>query len=95
MSFEQVLHKFSTSDVWIGAPADSLSELVRIDERYAMFSPVKNDRVYNFNARKRSGANDFWESGVAHPELILSDLIKILHPEVLPEYELFYASWLR
>lgn len=96
LSFEQVLHKFSTSDVWIGAPADSLSELVRIDERYAMFSPVKNNRVYNFNARKkRSGANDFWESGIAHPELILSDLIKIFHPDVLPEYELFYASWLR
>lgn len=96
LSFEQVLHKFSSSDIWLGAPADSLSELKAIDERYTMFAPVKNRRVYNFNARKNAfGANDFWESGVAHPDLILSDLIKILYPELLPEYKLYYASQLK
>lgn len=96
LSFEQVLHKFSSSDIWIGAPADSLSELILIDERYAAFAPVKHNKVYNFNARKNnSGANDYWESGVAHPEIILSDLIKILYPDLLPEHELYYVSQLK
>lgn len=96
LSFEQILHKFSSSDVWVGAPANCLSELKAIDERYAMFAPIKNGRVYNFNARKNVfGANDFWESGVAHPELILSDLIKIFHPKLLPEHDFFYVDSLK
>ena len=42
-----------------------------------------------------SGANDFWESAIARPDLILSDVIAILHPEILPDYQLFYAEKLK
>ena len=42
-----------------------------------------------------SGSNDFWESAIARPDLILSDVIAILHPEILPDYQLFYAEKLK
>ncbi|KAA6336737.1 iron complex transport system substrate-binding protein, partial [termite gut metagenome] len=33
-----------------------------------------------------------WESGVARPDLLLSDMIKICHPDLLPDYELTYME---
>jgi len=53
-------------------------------------------QVYNFNKRLLpSTANDFWESAVARPDLLLSDVIAILHPEILPGYQLVYAEKLK
>jgi iron complex transport system substrate-binding protein len=42
-----------------------------------------------------SGANDFWESAVARPDWLLSDVIHILHPELLPDHQLIYAGKLK
>jgi iron complex transport system substrate-binding protein len=93
LSFEMVLQNFQNADVWVGVSADSKQELISSDERYALFSAVKNDQVYNEKKRSTaSGGNDFWEGAIAHPDLILSDLIKILHPELLPDYELVYMK---
>jgi len=36
------------------------------------------------------GANDYWESGAVNPHLVLADLIRIIHPELLPNHELIY-----
>ena len=34
-----------------------------------------NNRVNNF------GGNDYWESGVVSPQLVLKDLVKIFYPD--------------
>lgn len=61
------------------------------DNRYANFAAVKTGNVYNNNARiNNSGGNDYWESGTSNPDIVLSDLIKILHPEILPNHQLVY-----
>jgi iron complex transport system substrate-binding protein len=39
-----------------------------------------------------SGANDFWESAVARPDVLLSDVIAILHPQLLQNHQLVYAK---
>ena len=45
--------------------------------------PVLEKPVYNNILRYASGGgNDFWESGAMHPEWILEDLRRILHPEL-------------
>ena len=91
LNFEQVLKHFHNADVWVGAFSDSLDELARADERNILFSAMKNKRVYNFNKRYLpDGANDFWESGIAHPHWILADMIKALHPSLLSEHEFVY-----
>ena len=52
---------------------------------------VKAGRVYNNNARMNPhGGNDFWEQGVVEPDVALSDLIRILHPDLLPDHQLVY-----
>ena len=34
--------------------------------------------------------NDYWESGVANPQSVLADLIRIFHPVLTPDHKLFY-----
>lgn len=91
LSFEVVLLHQQHADVWLNAQANSLKELISQDERHNLFDAVKNKQVYNFNARiNDKGANDFWESAVAHPDVILMDVIWALHPELLSDYQPFY-----
>ena len=91
LNFETVLLHQQHADIWLNAQANSLKELIAQDERHKLFDAVKNKQVYNFNARiNDKGANDFWESAVAHPDIILLDVIWALHPELLPDYKPFY-----
>jgi len=91
LSFETVLHEFANVDVWIHSPAKTLSELKSLDERHTLFAPYSSGEVYGFyNRMTASGANDFWESAVAHPDVILKDLMWALYPEVMKGYEPIY-----
>lgn len=93
LNVEMVLKNFAYTDVWLNCSFNTKTELVKADIKHAFFNPVKKDRVYNFNKRMLpSTANDFWESAVARPDVLLSDIIAILHPELLPGYELVYAQ---
>jgi iron complex transport system substrate-binding protein len=93
LSFETVLLHQQHADVWLNAQVNTLKELLAQDGRHALFDAVKNKRVYNFNARSNQrGANDFWEGAVAHPDVILSDVIWALHPDLLPNYRPFYLK---
>ncbi len=47
--------------------------------------------MYHHNARVRnSSANDFWESGAGRPDLVLADLVHIMHPDLLPDHSPVY-----
>jgi len=95
LNVEMVIKNFSQTDVWLNCSSNSITELLNTDSKHGLFNPVKAQRVYNFNKRLLSStANDFWESAVARPDLLLSDVIAILHPELLPGYELVYAQQL-
>jgi len=37
-----------------------------------------------------TGGNDFWETGVIRPDLILSDLITIFHPDIMESDSLYF-----
>lgn len=79
LTLEQALQDFAEADVWVGCNAHSLNELEAIDKKHTWFKSYQTEQVYNFYKRTLpSGANDFWESGVVHPERILQDLQKVL-----------------
>ncbi|HET6528343.1 MAG TPA: ABC transporter substrate-binding protein [Balneolaceae bacterium] len=92
LGFETIYEIGLRADVWLNPGAAKTKEdILAVDPRLKAFKPFKTGEIYNRNKRKRpSGGNDIWESGVVHPEIILADLIKIFHPEVLPEHELYY-----
>ena len=96
LNVETVLKNFAETDVWLNVNFSTIDELIKADSKHALFHPVITRQVYNFNKRLLpSSANDFWESAVARPDLLLGDVIAILHPELLPDYEFVYAEKLK
>lgn len=96
LNVESVLRDFANTDVWLNCNFSSIKELINSDAKHKLFKPVLSGQVYNFNKRLLpSTANDFWESAIARPDLLLSDVISILHPELLPGYETVYANKLK
>jgi iron complex transport system substrate-binding protein len=91
--FEVVYEAGLDADLWFPGTfgVRTLDDLVAQDERYADLAAVREQQVYNFDARENAnGGNDFFENGVANPQDVLADLISILHPELLPDHELIY-----
>jgi iron complex transport system substrate-binding protein len=91
LSFETVLHNFHNADVWLNAPVKTLAELLKMDSRHELFKAAKNGSVFAFMARtNENGANDFWESATACPDIVLKDVIWALHPTLMPDYQPVY-----
>ena len=90
-SIEEAMVYFHNADLWVNVQAKSLEELEQNNDKYKLFKAFKEGNVYSNNKRSHAeGGNDYWESGVARPDLLLKDLIKVAHPSLLPEYELTY-----
>jgi iron complex transport system substrate-binding protein len=92
MDFETIYQKAKDADIWINpGDSDNLEAILSVDARLEYFQPFKNSKVYNNNAIVNEfGGNDYWESGIIRPHIILKDLVRIFHPEVLPDHELVY-----
>ena len=73
----------SEADYWLNAGSfDSRERLIAQYPKFAKIPAVTGRRVYNNNRRRTpAGGSDFWESGAVRPDLILNDLVAILHPE--------------
>lgn len=97
LSFEVVAPEALKADFWLNIGyVNSKQEMVARDSRFADFLPFKNGNVYNYNKKTNdAGANDYWESGAVNPQIVLSDLIRILHPELLPKHQLEYYHQLK
>ena len=68
-----------------------MEDALAADSRLAELAAYQSGNIYNNNARLNEfDSNDYWENGLANPDVVLADLIKILHPELLPEHELVY-----
>ncbi len=97
LDFEAVFEKAADVDFWINPGIwRSLDEARAEDERYAEFKAFQKGSVYNNNRRMNEhGFSDYWESGVANPDVVLADLITIFHPDFLPGHELVYYKKLK
>lgn len=90
--FEAVLEKAKNAEFWI-APGDfsSLKEMTDSNPHYNQFSSFKNKKVYSYALNKGAkGGILYFEVSPTRPDLVLKDLIKIFHPELLPDYKLFF-----
>lgn len=93
LNFETAVKNFASTDVWLSCSYNSIDELLKADSKHNLFRPVKLGKVYNFNKKMLpTGANDFWESAVVRPDILLKDVISVLHPEILPDYEPVYID---
>ncbi|MBQ6571740.1 MAG: ABC transporter substrate-binding protein [Alistipes sp.] len=82
----------SQADVWINAGSVATLEDMRAEyPKFADMRCVEQGHIFNFDRRMSPrGGNDYWESGVVRPDVVLRDLIKIFHPELMENEEFFY-----
>jgi iron complex transport system substrate-binding protein len=93
LDFESVFEQAAAAEFWVNAgffwqtKADALAE----DERFAQFAAFENGQVFTHNkVVTPSGGSAYFETGVTNPDLILADLVKIFHPDLLPDHELYF-----
>ena len=97
LSFEAVFEKAQNADFWIGpGQFTSLDEMSKTNPHYTQFKAFKTKNVYSYCTKKgKTGGIIYFESAPNRPDLVLKDIIKITHPELLPNYELFFFEKLK
>ena len=80
------------ADYWINVgSATTLEELKAVNPKFADAKAVNEKTVYNNNLRLTpTGGNDYWESAVVRPDVVLRDLIHIFHPELVSDSLYYY-----
>lgn len=97
IGIEQAYTYAQHADFWLNVGGcKNMAELTNSNPLFASTRPIINHKVYNNIKRQRlSSGSDFWESGVVNPDIILEDLIKIMHPGLLPNETLHYYIQLK
>jgi iron complex transport system substrate-binding protein len=94
MNFEAVYPRAEMADYWVDQDLNwtTLGDVRRADSRYGDLRAVRDDHVFNNNARLMpfGAGNDYWQSGMTNPDRVLADLIEILHPMLLRHRQLYY-----
>lgn len=92
---ETVFAKSGTAPVWLASTTwTTKKQALAENSTFAQFTAFKDGNVWN--AAKdvtAAGGNNFYELGAARPDLVLGDLVAILHPKALPHHD--FAFYLR
>jgi len=89
LSFEAVFKKAKDADLWLSPSYyKNLKSLEKANPHYAEFKAFKEKNVYSFSKRTgETGGVMYYELGTARPDLVLKDMIKVCHPELLDDYK--------
>lgn len=92
LNFENVFEKAKDAELWINPSIyTSLEALEKANPHYSKFKAFKERQIYSFvDTKGKTGGVTYFEMGMARPDLVLKDLIKIAHPELLPDYDLYF-----
>ncbi len=98
LSFESVYPFALKADFWLNVGfdiRDTQPAILALDARYGDFKAFKTGKLYSYNrVVSETGSNDFFESGSVNPHKVLADMIRIFHPELLPNHRFVYYKQL-
>ncbi len=97
LSFEIVFEKAKTAQLWI-APGHyaSYEQLKDANAHYTQFDAFNTKNIYSFNNKKgANGGGIYYELAPMQPHIVLKDIIKIAHPELLPNYTPYFLAQLQ
>jgi iron complex transport system substrate-binding protein len=97
LSLETVLAKAQNAEFWFNPSAQTTyTELAQANTHHREFEAFTKKKVYsNAIDKGEKGGLIFYETAPQHPDIVLKDLIKILHPELLPGHQLKFIKPLR
>jgi len=92
---ESVLAKAGKAPAWLASTTwTTKAEALAEEPRFAEFAAFQSGNMWN--AAKdvtAAGGNTYYELGVARPDLVLGDLVAILHPDLMPGHDFaFYLQ---
>ncbi len=90
---ETSLIRGRNADYWLTQNQNhcSLASIAAEDSRYKLFRSFQVGRVYSNNGKiGPGGGNDYYQGTTARPDLLLADMIAILHPELFPGHKLIW-----
>ncbi|MEO0571751.1 MAG: ABC transporter substrate-binding protein [Bacteroidota bacterium] len=94
LGLEAVLEKARLSDYWI-APSrfTSYEEMKQTNDHYLGFKPFQEKKIYTFAATTgATGGLLYYELAPQRPDIVLKDLVRIFHPELLPDYTPYFFT---
>lgn len=89
LNFETVYAENAAAPLWLvmsdwATTADAVAE----DQRYGQLGAVVTGQVWSGTKDVGpTGGNNFYQMGVLRPDLVLGDLVAIVHPELAPDHE--------
>ena len=94
LSFETVFEKAEKADYWIGSGYfTTLDELKAANAHYEQFQSFKTGNIFSFSKRRSAhGGVEYFELGPLQPHIVLKDLIKVTHPNLMPDYEPYFLQ---
>lgn len=92
LNFESVLDKAKDADFWIGpGQFTTRQEMRKSNNHYTQFRAYKRSNIYSYSSKKgKTGGVIYYELAPNRPDIVLKDLVKILHPELLPNHILYF-----
>lgn len=97
LSFESVLDKAKNADLWLSPSYYTTFEaLEKVNSHYTKFEAFNKKKIYSFSMTTGdTGGVLYYELGTARPDLVLKDIIKICHPELLNDYTPYFFKQLQ
>ncbi len=92
LSFESVFELAKNADLWFN-PSNfaSYESLKKSNLHYTEFSAFTNKNIYTItNTKGETGGVLYYELGTTRPDLVLKDIIKISHPDLLKDYQPYF-----
>ncbi|WP_298238854.1 ABC transporter substrate-binding protein [uncultured Algibacter sp.] len=92
LNFESVFVKAKHADIWLNpSNYQSLETLKNGNQNHSMFDAFQNKNIYTFtNITGNTGGVLYYELGMTRPDLVLKDIIKICHPQLLNDYQPYF-----
>lgn len=97
LSFEEVLKASSKASFWLPqALWQKTQQAYGESNKYKLFSKQLKSNIYSNSLHLgKNGGTDYWESGAAYPDRILSDLAKIFYPDIIKADQFYYYKKLK
>jgi len=96
LNLESVLEEGQEAQFWIGpGQFTSYQQMLDTHAVYGQFDAFQQKKVFSFTTIKgATGGVLYYELAPNRPDIVLKDIIKILHPDLLPDHKLYFFSQL-
>lgn len=92
LSVESVLERASEADAWVSpSQYTTYEQMQEANPHYEQIRAFREKQVFTFaKTRGETGGFLYYELGPMRPDLVLKDLVHLLHPGLLPDHTPFF-----